>query len=324
VCRLIIRNEFSTLEDKMLEYLDLLSQSGADECWHKCGTFKEHLFHVWRILYIWNQSQAICRLGLFHSAYSNSYVNLALFNRNVDRSLLKEKIGEEAEQLVYLFCVVHRHHLIIDDIAKSGKIPPEGKVVKHIVTGEDLHISAYIIGIFLVATIADFSDQRYSWQDDLLGNINGSMAYTNYDAGVLWPGDVRPGIWVSWVNKLAKIVKQSNIPGVVMPPIFNYGEDTIVPEDEIKARDLYWAVITNHRISAEADNAARMLHEAIIHNPHMGEPHVLLSQIYIQKKKTSKKPRNMQKKALKNCRFGELHGTRGCLGRDGLPGLGLY
>jgi len=103
ICREIIRNDFTKLDPKMNEFLDLLSQAGADECWHKCGTFKDHLFHLWRILKIWGQSEAICRLGLFHSAYSNSYVNLAIFNQNVDRTLLQEKLGEEAEQLIYLF-----------------------------------------------------------------------------------------------------------------------------------------------------------------------------------------------------------------------------
>jgi hypothetical protein len=68
------------------------------------GTFKQHLLGVWKILTVWDQPQALARCGLFHSAYSNSYVNLAIFKAGVDRELVKEDCGAEAEDLIYKFC----------------------------------------------------------------------------------------------------------------------------------------------------------------------------------------------------------------------------
>lgn len=59
---------------------------------------------MWKILTVWEQPQALARCGLFHSAYSNSYVNLAIFKAGVDRELVKEDCGAEAEDLIYKFC----------------------------------------------------------------------------------------------------------------------------------------------------------------------------------------------------------------------------
>jgi len=280
----------------MPELLDLLYKANAAECWHKCGNFMDHLYHLWRILCLWKQSTAICRLGLYHSVYSNKSVNLALFNWKEDRDLLRNKLGEEAEQLVYLFCSVDRHALIIETI-HSGEIPPEGKIVKHHFTGEDIHISQYIIGVFLVVCFADEADQQSSWQEELMGLSTpySNTIITNSDSGVLWPGIGRPGIWQYWVSYLANKLKRNNIPGVVFPPIFNYCADIIKIEDEIKARDLYWAVITNHRASAEADTAVQMLKEVIVLNPYVGEPHALLAQIFIQKKDFQKAMEHAEK-----------------------------
>jgi hypothetical protein len=39
-------------------------------------------------------------------AYSNSFVNLAIFKPDVERSRVVQLIGPEAEQLTHRFCVV--------------------------------------------------------------------------------------------------------------------------------------------------------------------------------------------------------------------------
>jgi len=324
VCRDIIRNDFSISDPKMPEFLELLSKHGADECWHKCGTFKEHLFHIWRICKIWNQSDAICRLGLFHSAYSNSYVNLAIFRRDVDRQHLKQLLGEEAEELIYTFCVIPRHQLIFNIILGTGEIPKNGVTVKNILDGSDIHLSEKIIACFAILTVADFGDQRYGWQDLLYGNENAKMTWNNdADPGALWPGDGKPGLWVSWASHLTKIVKDANVTGVVLPPIFNNCLETLSEENELKARDLYWKVITEYTPSDKAEKARELLHECVSLNPYVGEPHVLLAQIYIQKKRNLKVQLNMGKKHWSCYKYGGPLGTKGCHGKDGLLGLGL-
>jgi hypothetical protein len=96
----IIKEDYGKIDKKIPKMIKLLSKQGANECWHKKGTFQEHLISVWKILTIWNQRQDLSRCGLFHSAYSNSYVNLAIFQTS-NREILKETIGKEAEELVY-------------------------------------------------------------------------------------------------------------------------------------------------------------------------------------------------------------------------------
>ena len=51
-----------------------LKKRGAHRSWHKHSTFLQHLVGVHNILRLWGQGSIIGRVGLFHSAYSNSYV----------------------------------------------------------------------------------------------------------------------------------------------------------------------------------------------------------------------------------------------------------
>lgn len=83
-------------------------QVGANECWHKKSSFKEHLYQTYKIAKIWGLDDIITGCMLFHSAYSNSYVNLAIFKAGADRARLQELVGEECEALIHLFCVVPR------------------------------------------------------------------------------------------------------------------------------------------------------------------------------------------------------------------------
>jgi hypothetical protein len=94
----------------------VLRAAGAGECWHKHGTFLAHLLEVHRILRLWATPDAVCRCGLYHSAYSNSYVNLAIFEPDVGRARVAAVVGDEAERLVHLFCVVPRQQIVHDDL----------------------------------------------------------------------------------------------------------------------------------------------------------------------------------------------------------------
>ena len=53
----------------------------------------------------WGQDDTVCSCGLFHSAYSNSYVNVAIFKAEEDgRPRLRELVGQQAEELIHFFC----------------------------------------------------------------------------------------------------------------------------------------------------------------------------------------------------------------------------
>lgn len=196
-CRPFLREDFESIDPRLPGLLKILQSRGAGECWHKHGTFYEHLLHTYRILKIWGSSDAIALLGLTHSAYSNSYVNLAIFAPDVDRSVLRGLIGDEAEELVHIFCIVPRQELIFDRLLhkltdeelvaafkqyrgstsegseanakevqdkKKLLVPKEGMVLKHIRTGEDVVLPRRLVALFVLLTMADFADQFYGWQ----------------------------------------------------------------------------------------------------------------------------------------------------------------
>jgi hypothetical protein len=114
--RPFLRGEESDSDPALPALSAVLRAAGAGECWHKHGTFLAHLLEVYRILRLWAAPDAVCRCGLYHSAYSNSYVNLAIFEPDVGRARVAAVVGDEAERLVHLFCVVPRQQIVHDDL----------------------------------------------------------------------------------------------------------------------------------------------------------------------------------------------------------------
>ncbi|KAL9992705.1 putative tetratricopeptide-like helical domain superfamily [Helianthus debilis subsp. tardiflorus] len=290
---------------------------------------------------------AVCLCGLFHSAYSNSYVNLAIFDPSTGRDVVRRHVGDAAERLIHLFCVVPRQQLIHDNLlyryseselvqhvidsenslkkalinAEKGVfmaedeewrrkiqsvLPAEGVVMKHIKTGEDVHLSRRVVATFLLMTIADFSDQLFSFQDVLFDNSDGMLKFAGNDwPTALWPGDGKPGLWMNSISRMGAIytlivreeqlysIEQSqsqstNSNGnnrdeeieLVIPPVLENCTKILSAKDQIEARDLYWEGVCE--VSKRGlDGCAEVLERSIVKNPFVGEPHVVLSQIYM-------------------------------------------
>ena len=128
----------------------------------------------------WQQPKAVCRLGLLHSAYSNSFVSMNCFDPNTDRERVRGLIGEEAENLVYKFCSIDRQFLE-QTVLGEGTIRRDGYVLTHIHTGAPLAVSGAEAAAFVTETLADEADQRFGWQTDL---ERGATA-------AVWPGPSR-------------------------------------------------------------------------------------------------------------------------------------
>jgi hypothetical protein len=102
--------QWKTSDDKLLQFLqttlpEALLHTGAT-------AFDDHLTGVQLILRHWRASEDVCRAGLFHSIYGTEGYQgfkLPLFNRPI----IRELIGEKAEKLVWMFCMVDR--LSVDD-----------------------------------------------------------------------------------------------------------------------------------------------------------------------------------------------------------------
>lgn len=341
LARLFLRSAHSTIDPALPDLLAVLQSVGAAECWHKHGTFFEHLLHVYKILKLWGVPDAVARCGLFHSSYSNSYVNLAIFKPNVDRQRVRELVGDVAEELIHMFCIVPRQELIFDlllfnytdeqlreglretdhlfdeqgnikfgcnsleEVAGSRTqiLPKEGMIVKHIRTGEELQVSRHLIAIFLTLTMADFIDQLFSWQDNLFANTDGKLEFKGNDWRALWPGDCKPGLWMSAVSRMGVLLNiivreerleaatsskshqnggTSLVEGIelVLPPVFNSCSIVLPPEHQIRARDMYTEALCLPMTGNSLELAEPLLLEACLANPWIAEPHLVLAQIY--------------------------------------------
>jgi hypothetical protein len=229
-------------------------------------------------------------VGLFHSAYSNSYVNLALLDPETERGVLRDVIGERAEAIVFLFCSINRQEIVVNTLLRQGFIPKEGMVVPNIrAGGEDVFLSPEMLFRLVVFTMADIADQYFGWQDVLFGGggtagsmiIPGEDLLERHDPTALWPGISKPGLWMSYVSQLARVAAtyyntdSSPSTGTIMPPVFDSGRQVLSVENDAKARDLYWSVVTSQ---VPADQIEATLEACVQTNPWAFEPFVLLAQ----------------------------------------------
>ena len=296
----ILSNDYESLDETLPNSVATLKQRGAHRCWHKHSTFLEHLVGVHNILRLWNQSKTIGRVGLFHSAYSNSYVNLALFNpeEESERNLIKSLVGETAEDLIHLFCVIDRQSVVVNTLLRQGVIPIDGLHVPHLKKPEEtVYLSASTLRMLVVFTMADIADQFFGWQDQLFGGddmIKNSMllpddSIENHDSTAIWPGLSQPGLWMSYLSQLGAVARtfhpsesfgDSDLASV-LPPVFNDCTEILSREDEAAARDLYWSVVTGE--VREYEDIVDTLQASIAHNPWSFEPHVILAQKYLHR-----------------------------------------
>ncbi|CAN8258711.1 unnamed protein product [Cochlearia groenlandica] len=352
LARPFLRGELEKINPKLPSLIAVLKSVGAGECWHKHGSFLDHLVDIYKILKLWNAPESVCLCGLFHSAYSNSYVNLAIFDPSTGRDVVRGHVGEAAESLIHLFCVIPRQTLIHDDLlfkysdleliehldrsrvslsnAKekgffdgeeawrkklNGLVPENGVVVKHIKTGEEIVVSRRVVGVFLMMTMADFSDQLFAFQDDLFCNRDGRLEFRGNNVAALWPGSGKPGLWLSSNSRMGAIysliVREEEILmeqrrrrrrasgsefvvrkerdediELVLPPVFSFCTKVLDAKEQIEARDMYWEVVSSDA-SKEGylERAEERLLKCIEKNPFVGEPHVLLSQVYLGEKR---------------------------------------
>ncbi|MCU1594722.1 MAG: hypothetical protein JWO12_2114 [Frankiales bacterium] len=87
--------------------LDLLEERGAGEIAHPGGTLLDHLVRVGQRLDGYGASPMLQVAGLTHAAYSTDGFDTALLTLD-ERPVLRDAIGVEAEELVYLYAASDR------------------------------------------------------------------------------------------------------------------------------------------------------------------------------------------------------------------------
>jgi len=184
-------------------------------------------------------------------------------------------------------------------------LPAEGVRVKHIKSGEDVQVPRRLVAIFLFMTMADFIDQLFSFQDVLFDNSNGITAYEGNTWTALWPGDGKPGLWMNSISRMAAlytvIVREEKLfqreernqkneeekkkrgfeeIELVIPPVFDHCRAVLFPSDQVTARDFYWEAVCMPPGEKTHEKAETLLVKACELNPFIGEPRVVLAQIY--------------------------------------------
>lgn len=87
--------------------ISFLRELGADGVRHSGRTFLEHLVGTAFLLEKWGYDDEVCKAGLFHSVYGTEYFRGGVLSFD-DRPRVREKIGERAERLAWIFCAFER------------------------------------------------------------------------------------------------------------------------------------------------------------------------------------------------------------------------
>jgi hypothetical protein len=89
------------LTDSITTKIEFLEKIGADEKSHSSRTLLDHLLGTYNKLKEWNAPEYLQDAGLFHSVYGTSSFKHQSTN---DRDAVRGLIGEQAEEIVFMFC----------------------------------------------------------------------------------------------------------------------------------------------------------------------------------------------------------------------------
>lgn len=130
--------------------LALLEATGAHARPHSGRTLLAHLVGTYALLRAWGAPERVCLAALFHSIYgTNAFIHHSLALDQ--RARLMSCIGDEAEQLAYLFCSINRPQALIDAV--------EGAPVHHRQTVEPLAVSRPTLCDLLCIECANLIEQ---------------------------------------------------------------------------------------------------------------------------------------------------------------------
>ena len=83
--------------------IQFLKKIGCDEVGHRNQTLLDHLIGVYNLLKSWDAPEYVQDAGLFHSVYGTTYFKPQMIT---SREMVKELIGDQAEILAYIFCII--------------------------------------------------------------------------------------------------------------------------------------------------------------------------------------------------------------------------
>ena len=283
----LLDDEWLARDADLAPVLPTVLARGVGQDWHKAGTFRHHLAGVARSLALWEQPKDVRLLGLLHSVYGNAFVDLVKFDASSERGRLQALVGEGAEHLVHLFCTMSRTQFVQKVLA--GALEADGSLTVEKngpAPKQTVRLTPYEVAAFIIVGMADAMEQWFSWQDDVYSrfpDMDTSRQQSVHWAASLWPGPMRPSSRM--VSQIAALGQALQHPGLraqlPLPPVFAHCGQALTPQDEAAATSLYWSVIQLDQPLVDLDGATATLEQAVRLNPWVGEPQMVLAQVYL-------------------------------------------
>jgi hypothetical protein len=158
IVREVGRNRCGAMDEQLENRLRFLRKASVEQMPHSDVGLFDHLLGTRRLLVEWEARPALCDAGLFHSVYGTEHYELKAVPLTM-RKEVQELIGEEAESLAWLFCMMRRESLF-QNVAREGDLK-----VQHRLTDEWLPLTKIQVQDLLTMTLANTLEAypRCSW-----------------------------------------------------------------------------------------------------------------------------------------------------------------
>jgi hypothetical protein len=149
------------MDGQLENRLRFLRKAGTGQMAHPSEVdLFDHLLGTRQLLVGWESRPALCDAGLFHSIYSTEYYDLKAMPLSM-RDEVRQMIGDEAESLAWLFCMMRRKTLAQN--LRRDKNPS----VQHRLTGEWIPLAKAQFQDLITMTFANCLEAfpRCAWNE---------------------------------------------------------------------------------------------------------------------------------------------------------------
>ena len=148
IMRDVGRNRCGSMDEQLEKRLRFLRKANTEGMPHSDRGLLDHLLGTRQLLVEWEARPALCDAGLFHSVYGTEYYELKAIPLTM-RNEVQQLIGDEAESLAWLFCMMRRETLF-QNPGREGELR-----VQHRLTDEWLPLTKIQFQDLLTMTIAN-------------------------------------------------------------------------------------------------------------------------------------------------------------------------
>src|SRR5438034_1354507 len=146
------------MDVRFANLIRFLRKANTDGMPHSDRALLDHLMGTRRLLIEWGARPAVCDAGLFHSVYGTEHYEPKAIPLT-RRAEVRQLIGDEAESLAWLFCMMRRE-TFDQNLGQAGELS-----VQHRLTGEWLPLTGAKFRDLVTLTFANTLEAfpRLSW-----------------------------------------------------------------------------------------------------------------------------------------------------------------